>query len=91
MLRLSINQVWDTRQVDFSNYSFQSTLLEDVYLDLPYYFDSDTGEDRAKMAMQLNYSLCGLVQAPLHWYNHLKGDFEERGFKPSPLCTCVYY
>ena len=75
MLISSINKDWDNRQVDLSNDFFQDNLVEDFYLALPYYSDSGTGEDRAKMAMKLNKSLYGLVRAPLYWYNHLKGDF----------------
>ena len=39
-----INQGWDTRKVDLFNAFVQDTLVEDVYLDLPYYFDSSNGE-----------------------------------------------
>ena len=85
MLSLIINQDWATRQVYFSNDFFQSALVEDIYVALPTYFESDTGEDRANIIMKLNTSLYALVHSPLCWYNHLKGDFEERGFKPSPL------
>ena len=85
MLILSINQGWATRQVDFSKYFVQDTLLEYVYLALPYYYYYDTGEDRDKMFMKLNKSLNGLVQKSLYRYNNLKVYFEPRGFKPIPL------
>ena len=65
MLIFSINQGWANRKVDFTNALVWATLLEDVYLALPYYFDSETGEDRYKMVMKLNKSLYVLVQAPL--------------------------
>ena len=70
---------------------FWDTLVEDVYLALPYYFDSNNGEDRSNMVMNINKDFYALVQAPLYQYNHLKGDFEERGFKPSPLDHCMLY
>ena len=63
----SINQGYYTRQVVFSNVFVKATSVEDVYLSLQYYFDSDTGEDRANMAMKINKSLYGLVQTPLYW------------------------
>ena len=44
MLILITNQGWATRQVDLINGFFQAILVEDVYLDLPYYFDSRNGE-----------------------------------------------
>ena len=92
MLILSINQVWATRQVDLSNIVFQATLGEDVYTPpLPYYFYSDTGEDIANMVMKLNKSLYRMVQHPLYWYNHMKGNFEARCFKPSHLYPCIFY
>ena len=91
MLRLSINQDWDTRKVDFSNAFVWDTLVEDVYLALPYYFYSFTGEERAKMVTKINNSLYGLVQAYVYWYNHLRVAFEARSFKPSPLDTCMFY
>ena len=91
ILILSINQGWSTEQVDFSNYFVHSTFVEDVFLTLPSYFDSNTGEYIANMVMKLNNSLGGMVQASLYWYNHLKGNFDERGFKPSHLDNCMFY
>ena len=41
--------------------------------------------------MKINKSLYGLVQAPLYWYNHLKGAFESRGFKPIPMDPYMLY
>ena len=43
------------------------------------------------MVMNINKSFYGLVKTPLYWYNNLKGAFEERGFKPSPLDPCMFY
>ena len=91
MLILSINQGWATRQVDFSKYFVQDTLLEYVYLALPYYYYYDTGEDRDMMFMKLNKSLNGLVQKSLYRYNNLKVYFEPRGFKPFPLYPFILY
>ena len=67
MLRLSTNQVWDTRKVDSSNNFVPATLVGYVYIDLPYYFEPETGEDRADMVIKLNKSLYVLVQPPLYW------------------------
>ena len=67
MLIFSINQGWDTIQVDLSNNIVQDKLVSDVYLAFPYYFDSDTGEYRSNMVMELNKSLYGMLQDPLHW------------------------
>ena len=91
MLSLSINQGWATRQMDFSNAFVQDNLVEDVYLSLMYYSDSDTGEDRDELAMKLNKSLYIIVQSPLYCYNFLKGFFEGGVLKPSPLDPCMFY
>ena len=32
-----------------------------------------------------------MVQSPLYLYNHLKGDFERRFFKPILMDTCIFY
>ena len=91
MLSLSINQGWATRQMDFSNAFVQDNLVEDVYLSLMYYSDSDTGEDRDELAMKLNKSLYRIVQSHLYCYNFLKGSFEGGVLKPSPLDPCMFY
>ena len=62
MLILSINQGWATRKVDFYYAFVRDTFVDYVYLALPYYFESDTGEHRANMGMKLNDSLYGMVQ-----------------------------
>ena len=61
--------------MNLSNDYFKDALVKYVYLSLLYYFDFDTGEDKAKMVMKRNNSLYGLVQSPLYWYNNLKGKF----------------
>ena len=43
------------------------------------------------MVMKLNKCLNGLVKYPLYWYNNLKGAFEEKGFKPILLDTCMFH
>ena len=43
------------------------------------------------MAMNLNNSLCGMVQPPLYWYNYIKGFIETRCFKTIPMDPCVLY
>ena len=91
MLILSINQVWSTRQLDLSNAFVQATLVEDVYLALPTYFESEIGEDRANMFMKIKNILYGLFKAPLYWYNHPKGAFQAVGFKPIPLDPYIFY
>ena len=91
MLRLSINQGWATIQMDLSNGFSQDTLVEYFYLAFSYYFGSYDGDDWANMFIKINKILYWLVQAPLYWYNHMKGAFEARRFKPNPLDPCMFY
>ena len=77
--------------MDLSNASVQAALVEEFYLVLLSYFDSENGGDRSKMVVNINESLYGLVQSPLYCYNCFKGTFEVRGFKPSPLDTFMFY
>ena len=91
MLILSINQGWDIRQVDFSNDFVQATFVEDFFLALPYYFESNTGEYRSNMVMKINKNLYGLVQSPLFWSSNTKGDIEAICFKPSNMDICMFY
>ena len=42
------------------------------------------------MLMNINKSLYGLVQAPLYWYNPLRGYFNARGFKPTHMDPCMF-
>ena len=41
--------------------------------------------------MFMKKSLFLMVQSPLYCYNNLKGDFDARVFKPSPLDPCMFY
>ena len=43
------------------------------------------------MVMNINKSLYVMFKSSLYWCNHLKGGFEERGFKLIPLDTCMFY
>ena len=49
----------------FFNTFVQDNLLEDVYISLLSYFESDTSKDRAEMVMIITYSHYGLVQDTL--------------------------
>ena len=43
---------------------FKAALVEDVYISLQSYFDSDAGEDRAEMVINLDKILYVLVKDP---------------------------
>ena len=90
MMRISLQQGWKTRQVDFANAFVQSKINEDVYITLPPGFGSSCS-DNEKLVMKLNKSLYGLVQAPLYWFNTLKAGLERHGFKQSKYDSCLFY
>jgi hypothetical protein len=91
LLCMSINQGWDTRQVDFSNAFVQATLKEDVYISLPDHFETDEGYQRGEVLLKLDKSLYGLVQSPLMWYSHLTKAFEAKGFTKSDHDPCMMF
>ena len=53
-------------------------------------FEGEEG-DRADIGLKLKKSLYGLVQAPMHWFNHLKGKMESVGLHQSELDPCLFY
>ena len=88
---LSLNLGWSTRQVDFSNAFVQADLTEDVFINVPSHFENDDGLTSKDVVLKLNKSLCGLVQAPMHWFNHLSGILQKKGFKPSNHDQCMFH
>ena len=88
LLCISISNNWKTRQVDFSNAFVQAELKEDVYVTLPAMF---ADENETDVVMKLNRSLYGLVQAPMHWYNHLRKSLGDVGLKVSNLDPCLFF
>jgi hypothetical protein len=87
MICLAATQGLKTRQIDFTNAFVQATLKEDVYVKCPEGYGPENGED---VVLKLNKSLYGLVQAPMHWVNHLRDGLTKRGFTPSPHDPCMF-
>ena len=89
VLLLSLVFNWVTVQTDYSNAFAQATLEEDVYMELPKDFAvQDSTED---YVLRLRKTLYGLRQAPLSWYDHLKGHLEQRGFTQSKYDPCLFF
>jgi hypothetical protein len=91
MLSIAASQGLATRQVDFSNAFVQAHLTETkpIYVQPPPTFHSDVAE---KIALRLNRSLYGLVQAPLYWGNHLRDALvNDHGFNESQSSPCLYF
>ena len=69
-----------TRQIDVSN-AFPNAVLpehECIFLEPPKGF---TDPSRQDIVLQLLRNQYGLCQAPLHWFNHLKGILESKHFR----------
>ena len=88
VLLLTLVFNWTTIQTDYSNAFAQATLDEEVYMELPKDFAPPEDGD---FVLRLRKSLYGLRQAPLSWYDHLKGHLEQRGFKKSEYDPCLFY
>ena len=48
------------------------------------------GDNRRTYVLKLNWSLYGLRQASMNWYDMLKKGLEDRGFKESGADPCVF-
>ena len=77
-----------TKQVDYSNAFVQAKLDETVYVWLPSDIKLDGNDGR--LALKLKKSLYGLRQAPLKWFEKLRGSLIERGFKQSAQDPCLF-
>ena len=77
-----------TKQVDYSNAFVQAKLDETVYVWLP--SDIKVAGHDGRLALKLKKSLYGLRQAPLKWFEKLRGSLLERGFKQSAQDPCLF-
>jgi len=69
LMILTVREKLHTRLVNFTNAFAQAILKDAVYCELHKLYEST---DRSGVVLKLNKSLCGLVQAPLCWYKHLR-------------------
>ena len=74
--------------MDYTNAFAQSTLAEEVYMEIPK--DFMTSEKNNDYVLKLNKSLYGLRQAPLSWFAHLTEHLEQQGFVPSKVDQCLF-
>ena len=88
ILILSLVLNWQTVQTDCTNAFAQSTLAEEVNMEIPK--DLMTSDKNNDYVLKLNKSLYGLRQAPLSWFAHLKEHLEQRGFVPSKVDQCLF-
>ena len=88
ILILSLVLNWQMVQMDYTNAFAQSTLAEEVYMEIPK--DFMTSDKNNDYVLKLNKSLYGLRQAPLSWFAHLKEHLEQRGLVPSKVDQCLF-
>ena len=88
ILILSLVLNWQTVQTDYTNAFAQSTLAEEVYMEIPK--DFMTSHKNNDYILKLNKSWYGLRQAPLSWFAHLKEHLEQRGFVSSKVDQCLF-
>ncbi|MBW0530491.1 hypothetical protein O181_070206 [Austropuccinia psidii MF-1] len=74
-------------QVDVKSAFLNAPLTEVVYLSIPQGLDVD----KRKYCLCLKKAIYGLKQAPLAWYNSLKGWLIEVGFSVCISDPCVFF
>ena len=94
-LTLAIINNWHTRQFDFLMEFTQADIERDLYMKLPPRFIIPgrelSDEDRKKYVLKLEKNLYGQKQAGRVWYQHLKKNLTQIGFKASNIDECVFY
>jgi hypothetical protein len=76
---------WIRTQVDIPTAYLNADLPGEVYLRPPYPVILQDGE-----VWRLNKALYGLVESARAWYQRLRTDIEELGFRASAYDPCVY-
>ena len=76
ILILSIINGLETRQVDYVNAFAQATLDKEVYIEMPQGFEHDQD-----CVLKLKKSLYGMSDSPLLFFELLKRNLEDIGFK----------
>ncbi|MBW0498751.1 hypothetical protein O181_038466 [Austropuccinia psidii MF-1] len=74
-------------QIDVKSAFLNAPLAESVYLGIPQGLRSN----KQKYCLRLKKVIYGLRQAPLAWYECLKGWLSTTGFKSCTLDPCVFY
>ena len=91
LMVMSLDLGWYTKQIDFSNAFVQAELTEEVYINMPTYFETDDGLTTKEAVLRLKKSIYGLVQAASKWFHFISGVLESKGFKASENEPCLFY
>ena len=88
LLIMSVVHGLHTRQVDYVNAFAQATLEQEVFVEFPKGYGHDNDVD---CVLKLNKTLYGMVDAPMHFFNLLKKNLEDCGFKQRPyIDPCLF-
>ncbi|MBW0536448.1 hypothetical protein O181_076163 [Austropuccinia psidii MF-1] len=85
LISFSASRNFQFHQVDVKSAFLNAPLTETVYLSIPQGLETD----KRKYCLGLNKAIYGLKQAPLAWYDRLKGWLLSTGFKSCVLEPCV--
>ena len=92
VMNFATQRGWDMHQVDFSNAFVQAELKDEFCVELPeMLLDDQNNNDKNGLALKINQSIYGLVQAPLSWYNNIQKGITKLDFKVVSLEPDIYY
>jgi len=88
LLIMSVVHGLHTRQVDYVNAFAQAELDKEVFVEFPKGYGHNNDDD---CVLRLNKSLYGMVDAPVHFFNLLKGSLLSCGFQQkSYIDPCLF-
>ncbi|MBW0471949.1 hypothetical protein O181_011664 [Austropuccinia psidii MF-1] len=87
LISFSVSRNFQFHQVDVKSAFIHAPLTPTVYLSIPQGLETD----KPKYCLRLNKAIYGLKQAPLAWYDQLKGWLLSTGFKSCILEPCVFF
>ena len=93
ILAITIIHKLESKAIDFVLAFPQADLKEDIWMNLPIYFqvDGQTEADSDRhYVLKLNKNLYGLKKGSFNWYKNLNTSLVNRNFKPSDTDPCLY-
>ena len=88
LFSLSLILKLESRSINFVLVFPQADLDEDIYMELPFGFNSNRQRTHV---LKLNKSLYGLKQSSSNWFKFLTQSLVDRSFIPSKIDPYFYY